>query len=73
MVKTFEEYINEGLWKSGIERSRTGIVRKEDELDIPNNVKDLNEIDFCPALPFVFADKDLELNGEKKIPACNFG
>ena len=73
MVKTFEEYINEGLWKSGIERSRTGIVRKEDELDIPNNVKDLNEIDFCPELPFVFADKDLELNGEKKIPAGNFG
>ena len=29
MIKTFEEYLEEGLWKSGIERSRTGILRKE--------------------------------------------
>ena len=29
MIKKVNEYISEGLWKTGIERSRTGQVRKE--------------------------------------------
>ena len=33
MVKKFEEWINEGLWSKGIERSKTGEIRKEDEDD----------------------------------------
>ena len=58
--------MNESLWKSGIERSRTGQERKEDQLP-PNNIKDFQEVDLCPDLSFVFADMDLELDGRKNI------
>ena len=60
--------INEGLWKSGIERSRSGELRKEDRIP-PNNLSELQEIDFIPTLPFVFADRNLEINGNEMISA----
>ena len=31
MIQTFEEYLEEGLWKSGIERSKSGEERKENK------------------------------------------
>ena len=31
MIKKFGEFVNEGLWSKGIERSKTGEIRKEDE------------------------------------------
>ena len=34
MIKKFKEYISEGLWKSGIERSRAGTPRKEDGVKV---------------------------------------
>ena len=64
--------INEGLWKSGIERSKTGVVRKEDEITTPNNLKELKEVDLDPELPFVFADKELELDGVTAIQVMKF-
>ena len=57
--------INEGLWKSGIERSKTGTERLEDK---PNtNIEELKEIDLYDDLPFVFADNDIKVNGESKM------
>ena len=47
MIKKFNEYIEEGLWKSGIERSKTGVVRKEDLsivdrlLELPDDKKEI--------------------------------
>lgn len=31
MVKNFEDWVNEGLWSKGIQRSKSGVLRKEDE------------------------------------------
>ena len=64
MIKKFEDYIGEALWKSGIEISRAGVERKENQLP-PNNIKELKEIDW--GFPFFIADSDLELNGKKNI------
>lgn len=32
MIKKFDEFINEGLWKDGIERAKNNIEREEDKL-----------------------------------------
>ena len=72
MIKKFNEYIEEGLWKSGIERSKTGIVRKEDTITIENNLFELNDVDLGDFLDFVIADKDLRLNDEPRCGVEDF-
>lgn len=66
IVKKFKEFINEGFLSKTLNRAKTGVERKEDQLP-PNNLKDLKEVDLHPSLPFVFADEDLEFNGSNKL------
>ena len=60
MVLKFEEYINEGLWSKGIERSKSGEERLGDKID--SNINSLEGIDI--GLPFLIADMDLEVEGK---------
>lgn len=52
--------INEGFLSKTINRSKTGEARIEDRID--SNISDLKEVDF--GLSFVFADKDLLIDGK---------
>ena len=61
--------INEGLWKSGIERSRKGDIRREDELQ--TNIRQLHEIDLGVS-SCVFADDDLDIEEETKMTPEKF-
>ena len=46
MILKYDEYIKEGLWAKGIERSKTGKMRKE-ELDMFNDMYDILPDWFC--------------------------
>lgn len=62
-ILKFEDYINESLWKKGIERSKTGEERREDVIN--TNVNEFTEVDLSDELPFVFADMDLVFDDMK--------
>lgn len=68
MIKKFEDFVNEGLWKSGIERSKSGEERLEDKVN--SNIKDLKPVDI--GQNFLISDKPLELNGSNMIDARDF-
>ena len=55
--------INEGMWKSGVNRSKSGEERLEDKLN--TNIKTLKTVDMGSnaGVDVLFADKDLEING----------
>lgn len=55
--------INEGMWKSAVERAKSNEVRAEDKLH--TNIDKMKPIDV--GLSFYFADIDLEINGETKF------
>lgn len=38
MVKNFDEFIGEGLWKSGVERAKTGEIRRENGVKIKTSL-----------------------------------
>ena len=58
-----QKSMNEGLWSKGVERSQTGEERLGDKVN--SNIKELKEIDL--GFDFVFADKNLILNGEEEL------
>ena len=62
MIKKFEEYISEGLWKSGVDRAKNNIDRLEESY--VTNVKELNEIDQGSDVPFYIADRDTIIDDE---------
>ena len=63
MVLKFEEFINEGLWSKGIERSKTGEERMEEK--IISNIDTLNGIDLGE--DFLISDEYLSINGEDRF------
>lgn len=65
MLKNFEEYINESLWKSGINRSKSGEERLEDK--IHSNIKELKPVIFSDSYTYAFADKDFEIEGKTEF------
>lgn len=59
MRKLSEINVNEGMWKSGLDRARNNTERLEDKL--VSNIKSLKEVDL--GLSFNFADDDLVVDG----------
>lgn len=45
MILKFEEYINESLWKKGIERSKSGKTRLEDLSELEKYTRDIEWVD----------------------------
>lgn len=45
MIKKFEEYIQEGLWSKGIERSKSGEIRKGDRTDFEKFIDTIEWVD----------------------------
>ena len=45
MILKFEEFINEGLWSKGIERSKTGKAREGDIPEVIRQLKDIEWVD----------------------------
>lgn len=64
MIKKFEEFINEGFWKDGIRRAKNNTERLGDKL--MTNIKNLNTVDLGVD-GILFADQDLEIDGEDKF------
>lgn len=65
MIKKFDEFINESLWKKAIERSKTGEVRLGDR--ISSNIDELKPVDLGSDFPFVFADVDLIIEDKDRF------
>ena len=63
MIPNFKEYIKEGLWSKGIERSKTGEERLGDKL--VTNIDQLNWIDL--GFDFLISDVNFEIDGNEKI------
>lgn len=57
--------INEGFWKDGIKRAKTGALRKEDIIN--SNINNFKEIDLGDFCPFYIADINLEIDNEEFI------
>lgn len=68
MLLTFEEYIKEGLWSKGVDRSKSGEERLENKVVL--NTNEFKEIDL--GFPFVFANIDLTVDGDEKITWLKF-
>lgn len=54
--------INEGMWKSGVNRAKTDTTRIGDLPSGNHNIDDFEPVDFN--LPFLFSDVDLYLDGD---------
>ena len=75
MVLKFEEYINEGLWSSGMKRAETGEERLEDKSPFSDYLKTIKWVDMDHP-DYLFAENDLEETlyldeleeGIKKLP-----
>lgn len=65
MILKFDEFINESLWKKGIERSKTGDVRLESKVN--SNIDELKPVDLGSDFPFVFADVDLIIDDKDRF------
>lgn len=52
--------INEGFWKDGIKRAKTGEIRKEDKMI--SNIDELKEIDLGDFCPFYISDQNLSID-----------
>ena len=63
MIPKFEDFLKEGFLSKTYDRYRTGEDRLEDK--IITNISKFKEIDM--GFPFVFADIDLEVNGNDKF------
>ena len=62
MIKKFEEYINEGLWSSGMKRAETGEVRLGDKTFFDNYLKDVEWVDMGhPDVLFAKYDYPIEV------------
>ena len=68
-IPTFEEFINERLFKSSIDRIKSGEARLEDSI---GNLHQLQEINLSNELSFVFSDIYFNINGELEITANDF-
>lgn len=55
--------INEGLWSKGVHRTKSGYERLEKK--VHTNISNFKEVDL--GFPFVFADINLEINGDEKM------
>lgn len=62
MIKRFDEYIEEGLWKSTVERAKKGLERLEDG---KSNIEKLKAIDL--GVDIEFADVDFKMGGKLKF------
>ena len=68
MVLKFEEYINEGLWSSGMKRAETNSKREEDVSEFERYLRDVEWVDLGHP-DFLFAKKDFRpvLHDEIKL------
>lgn len=57
--------INEGMWKSGVNRAKSGELRKEDVTN--TNIDKFEEINLGAFCPFYVASQDLTIDDEHKI------
>ena len=64
-----DTFILEGIWSKGIERSKTGEIRRENIIP-ESNLDKITEIDL--GFPFVFASRNLKLNGRYEITYKEF-
>ena len=64
MVLKFEDYIKEGLWSKGVDRSKTGEERSENK--ITSNIDQLKPVDLHDKLKLKFAD-DILIYGGKEL------
>lgn len=63
IIKSFEEFINEGFIGKTLDRYKTGGKRIED--DVSSNINSLGYVDL--GLPFFFADSDLEIEDNDRF------
>ena len=69
LVKIVKSDVNEGLWSKGFERSKTGEERIENK--IQTNIETMDVVDIGHPI-YVFADKDLEVEGEEMFVYKNY-
>lgn len=62
-VKKYSDFIAEGLWKSGVNRAKSGEEREENK--IRSNISELKPVNACNEFPFLFADDDFIVDGNK--------
>ena len=62
-IPTFEQFINEGLWASGMKRAENGEERLGDMID--SNIKELKPVDL--GFDFLFADQNLIIEGNDRF------
>lgn len=62
-VKKYSDFIAEGMWKSGVNRAKSGEEREENK--IHSNIRELKPVNVCNELPFLFADGDFIVDGNK--------
>lgn len=67
MIKKFDEYIKEGMWKSGIERAKSGEERLGELLE--SNINELKPIDLLPSLNFCVASDLLFIEDKFQMDA----
>lgn len=63
MIKKFQEYISEGLWKPAIQRTKSGEKRIGDRMN--SNISNMVAIDV--GMKIEIADIDLEIEGEEQF------
>ena len=68
-IPTFEEFVNERLFKSSIDRIKSGEVRLEDSI---GNLHQLKEVNLSDDLSFVFSDAYFILDDEDEMTIDNF-